>query len=303
MQVSVIVLSWNSADYIGKCLDSLQKVSVPSGVDFRVILVDNASSDNSVKYLTKKYPQHELLVNQSNLGYAQGNNVGIQKALENGSDFVWIVNPDVEVHPKSLTALLAGARNFPQGGIFGSKIYFAPGFEFHKDRYTKKDIGKVIWYAGGNMDWGNMEGHHRGVDEVDSDKYNRDLETDFVTGASMFVRSQVYRDIGLLDSRFFLYYEENDFCQRAKAAGWKLMYIPDSIAWHANAQATGIGSGLQDYYITRNRLFFGLRHAPFYTKLLLIKQSIWLYFNGRPWQKRGVLDFYLGRLGTGSYQP
>ena len=81
------------------------------------------------------------------------------------------------------------------------------------------------------------------------------------------------------------------------------MYIPESIAWHANAQATGIGSDLQDYYITRNRLYFGLRHAPLYTKLLLLKQSIRLYFYGRPWQKRAVLDFYTGKLGAGSYQP
>jgi GT2 family glycosyltransferase len=301
MQVSVIVLSWNSSRYIGKCLDSLAKVVVPKNIKFVTIVVDNASSDDSINYLKKNYLNLCLIENSTNLGYAAGNNVGIKLALSQGSDFVWIVNPDVEVHPQSLSQLLAAAKRYPTAGIFGSKIYFAPGFEFHKDRYQKKELGKVIWYAGGEMDWGNLEGRHRGVDEVDTGQFEKEFETDFVTGASMFVRRQVYTDVGLLNGNFFLYYEENDFCQRAKTAGWKLLYVPKSIAWHANAQATGIGSPLQDYYITRNRLYFGLRHAPTYTKLLLIKQSFWLYFHGRPWQKRGVQDFYLANMGPGSY--
>jgi GT2 family glycosyltransferase len=256
-----------------------------------------------VNFVTTKFPQVIVIANTQNLGYAEGNNVGIRKALSLNANFVWIVNPDIMVDKNSLSSLLEAASKYRQAGIFGSKIYFAPGYEFHKDRYTSKDLGKVIWYAGGNVDWGNLIATHRGVDQVDEGQFNDDLETDFVTGASMFIRSRVFETVGLIDSRYFLYFEENDFCQRVKAAGWQLMYIPDSIAWHANAQATGIGSSLQDYYITRNQMLFGLRHAPLYTKLHLIKQSINLYLNGRPWQKRAILDYYTRNLGPGSYQP
>jgi len=302
MKVSVIVLSYNSADYMSGCLESLQKLALGE-TQLEIVVVDNASSDDSVSLVKSKFPALTLITNTQNLGYAEGNNVGIRYAISKTSNFVWIVNPDVQVEKNSLSALLEAATDYRQAGVFGSKIYFAPGFEFHKDRYTSDQIGKVIWYAGGNMDWGNLIATHRGVDQVDEGQFNENLETDFVTGASMFIRSRVFETVGLIDSRYFLYYEENDFCQRVKAAGWQLMYIPESLAWHANAQATGIGSSLQDYYITRNRMLFGMRHAPFYTKLHLIKQSIEFYLKGRPWQKRAVLDYYTGNFGPGSYQP
>jgi hypothetical protein len=302
MKVAAIVLSYNSAGYISDCIHSLQKLNLGK-LEFEIIVVDNASSDNSLGLISEKFPEVTLIQNSQNQGYAEGNNVGIRAALTKQANFVWIVNPDIVVDENSLTELVDAANKYKQAGIFGSKIYFAPGFEFHKDRYTKKDIGKVFWYAGGNVDWGNLIASHRGVDLVDQGQFNEDIETDFVTGASMFIRSKVFDSIGLIDAKYFLYFEENDFCQKSKTAGWKLMYIPGSVAWHANAQATGIGSALQDYYITRNRMLFGMRHAPPYTRLHLIKQSIELYFKGRPWQKRAIIDYYTQNFGPGSYQP
>jgi len=297
MKVFVIVLSWNSKDYISKCLDSLQKlVGKPE-----IVVVDNASTDSSAAFIKKNYPKLKLNRNDKNLGYAEGNNVGITYALDHGADFVWIVNPDVTVAPDSLFALLKAAEKYPRAGIFTSKIYFAPGFEFHQERYSKKEQGKVIWSAGGLIDWANLITTHRGVDEVDIGQYNTDSLTDFATGATIFIRRKVFDQIGLIDPKYYLYYEENDFCQRAKKAGWLIMYIADASAWHSNAQATGIGSSLQDYYITRNRLLFGLRHASPHTQLALLKESVKLIFTGRPWQRRGILDFYLMNLGKGSY--
>lgn len=306
MQIAVIVLSFNSAGYISDCLHSLQQL-ILGETKLEIIVVDNASSDDSVKVVREKFPSLTLISNAQNLGYAEGNNVGIRYSLAKNFDFIWIVNPDVTVEKNSLTELLSAAGTYPLAGVFGSKIYFAPGYEFHKERYSQKELGHVFWYAGGNMDWGNMYGSNRGVDQVDSGQFDNDVETDFVTGASMFVRTKVFATVGLLDPKYFLYYEENDFCQRVKAAGWKLMYIHDSVAWHANAQSSGLGSkkntDLQDYYIVRNRLLFGMRYAPPYTKLHLIKQSIQLYLKGRPWEKRAVLDYYTGNFGSGSFQP
>ncbi|MBI2008140.1 glycosyltransferase family 2 protein, partial [Candidatus Amesbacteria bacterium] len=139
MKVFVIVLSWNSQKYISKCLDSLQKLVGKS----EIIVVDNASTDSSISFLKKNYPKLKILKNKRNLGYAEGNNVGIRYALDQGADFVWIVNPDVTVAPDSLSAFLKAAEKYPRAGIFTPKIYFAPGFEFHKERYSKKEQGKV----------------------------------------------------------------------------------------------------------------------------------------------------------------
>ena len=182
------------------------------------------------------------------------------------------------------------------------RFIFAPGFEFHKDRYKKEERGKVIWFAGGMIDWKNIHGHHRGVDEVDHGQYDRIWEADFITGCCLAARRQVFEKIGLLDRRYFLYYEDLDFCQRAKRAGFKILYIPAAFLWHQNAgSAEGSGSNLQDYYISRNRLLFGLRYAPLRTKLALARESLVNLFSGRPWQKRGILDFYLGKFGKGNY--
>ena len=301
MRISAVVLNFNGAEYISRCLESLSRVK-HGAYFFDIYVIDNNSWDDSVKLVQNKFPNANLTINQTNLGFAEGNNVGIRLALENKSDFVWIVNPDVYVAPDSLLNLLAGADNYKNAGIFSPKIYFAPGYEFHRDRYAKKDLGRVIWYAGGNIDWNNLIASHRGVDQVDTGKFDHDIETDFVSGACMLIRSRVFSTTGLLDPKYYLYFEENDLCQRARKFGWRLMYICQSVVWHANAQSTGVGSSLQDYYITRNRLLFGLRYAPLRTKLSLVKQSLNLYLSGRPWQRRAVLDYYTNNLGAGSYQ-
>lgn len=302
MKICVIVLNWNGREYIADCLESLAKLNIGAH-EIEVVVVDNASLDDSVSFIRKKFPKVTLMENSQNLGYAGGNNVGLEYSYSHKFDFSWIVNPDVQVESESLLALLEAAKTYPQGGIFGSKIYFTPGFEFHQERYQKNQLGKVIWYAGGQMDWANLIASHRGVDEVDIGQFDIDLETDFVTGASMFIRNKIIDQIGLMDPAYFLYFEENDYCQRAKKSNWKLMLAPRSLAWHKNAQSTGIGSSLQDYYISRNRLVFGLRYAPLRTKISLIKEAIQLYFSGRPWQRRGVLDYFTGNLSAGSYQP
>ena len=118
----------------------------------------------------------------------------------------------------------------------------------------------------------------------------------------MLIKKEVLQRIGLFDEKYFLYYEDSDLSQRVKKVGYKIVYAPKAILWHKNAgSAGGSGSTLQDYYITRNRLFFGLQYVPFRAKLALVKESIVLLIKGRSWQKRGILDFYLGKLGRGSF--
>ncbi len=300
MEVTIIVLNWNAEKYITPCLQSLRRLIVrPHKVE--IVVVDNASTDHSVKLINKKFPQLKVIQTGQNLGYAGGNNVGLQYALDQGSDFAWIVNPDVQVHPQALLALLSAAAIYSNGGIFGSKCYFAKGYEFHKNRYTPSQLGQVIWYAGGKIDWSNLITQHIGINEVDIGQYNQLHETDTVTGTSFFIRREVLDQVGLIDPKYFLYYEETDLCLRATRHGWKLYYVPESIVWHRVGQASGIGSPLADYYTTRNRLLFGLRWAPWRTRQALFRQSLRQLISGRPWQKRGVIDFYLGRFGQGSY--
>jgi GT2 family glycosyltransferase len=151
------------------------------------------------------------------------------------------------------------------------------------------------------MDWDNVESIHIGVNEVDMGQYDNPGPTEFVTGASMLLNAQMLREVGVFDERFFLYYEENDLCRRALKSGWKLFYQPKSVVWHANAQAAGIGSPLQDYFITRNKLLFASIWASWRTKFALFRQAVRLLITGRKWQKLGVKDFFLARFGPGTY--
>jgi len=298
IKVCVVVLDYNSGKYIDACLQSLQKLKY---ANYSVLVIDNASTDGSGKLVSKRYPDFKIISSSKNLGYAGGNNLGLKYAIKNNFDAVWIVNPDIVVDKDALSQLVEEVKRNDKIAVVGSKVYFQAGYEFHKDRYAKKDLGHVIWYAGGKMDWKNVYANHIGMNEVDTGQYDSPTAVDFLTGASIFIKTAVLKKVGLIDEKYFLYYEENDLCQRIIQAGYILKYCPDSIVWHANAQATVAGSDLVDYYTTRNRMLFGMRWAPWRTKMALIPESLRLMISGRPWQRRGIIDYYLGNFGKGSY--
>ena len=299
-RVATIILSYNVEKDLLGCLESLEK-SATKGVTLTVIVVDNKSTDDSVVSVRNRFPQVLLIENEENLGYAGGNNVGIRYALEQDFDFVLVINPDTILMKNTLIELLKPFSTDKSIGMTSPKIYFAKGFEYHKEKYLKKDLGKVLWWAGGRIDWENVLTIHFGVDEVDRGRYDQALEIETMTGTAMCVRTEVFRQVGLFDERYFLYFEESDFCLRARKAGFKLFYVPTSRLWHKNARSSGVGSELHDYYTTRNRLLFGLSHAPLKSKIALYKEALILMIAGRQWQKRGILDFLLNNFGKGNY--
>lgn len=293
MKVFIIILNFNGKDFIFQCLESVKKLET--------IVVDNASTDGSVGLVEQRYKEVKILRNKNNLGFAEGNNVGIRYALKNGADYVLILNSDTIVEENLVVQLIKVANLDPKIGILGPKIYFAPGFEFHKERYKPKEKGRVIWYAGGKIDWNNVLASHRGVDEVDKGQYEKTEETDFASGCCLFVKREVFEKIGLFDPKYFLYLEDNDFCQRARKADFRVVYVPKAKMYHLNAGSSRVGGPLHDYYLTRNRLLFGMRYAPYRARLALFKESLKLLIFGRKWQKVGIRDFYLRKFDKGSY--
>jgi hypothetical protein len=301
--VFVLILNFNGAKNTLECLASLKKINIQ---DFKltILVVDNASSEKlSLKSETTGKIKVEVIENKENFGFSGGNNIGIKQALKNNADYVLILNNDTFVAPDFLNQLIKAAEKNQNAGILVPKIYFAPEFEYHKERYSEKEKGKVFWYAGGKMDWKNVIGSNRGVDEVDKGQFEKSEETEMATGCCMLIRREVLERIGNFDENYFLYYEDADLTMRAKNNGFKIIYVPSSIVWHKNAGSTGgSGSALQDYYITRNRLLFGSKYASIRAKLALFRESLVLLFKGRKWQKCGVIDFYLDKFGKGSYK-
>jgi len=270
IKISIIVLNYNGIKDTIECLKSINNLKTDN-ISLETVVVDNNSTDNSQKKLSKMKNIH-LIFNKSNMGFSAGNNIGIKYALQKKSDFILILNNDTIVEKSLLFGLL---KSVDLNDIISPKILFAPGFEFHKKLYGKKDIGKIIWYAGGIIDWDNIIGKHIGVDIVDKGQYNNARETDYATGACMLIKSEVFNKIGLFDEKYFLYLEDMDFCVRAKFIGFKIGYEPSGVIWHKNAGSTGgSGSELQDYYFTKSRLLFSFKHAKIKTKLAVLKEIV-----------------------------
>ena len=292
MKLAIVILNYNGKEFIPECLESIRQLKAGSD-SIHTIVVDNASTDISPQLIENQFSEITLIRNQKNLGFAEGNNVGIRSALETGFDAVMLLNNDTKVHPDLVKHLLAA-----DAPLTSPKIYFYPGFEFHHDRYKSAERGKVIWYAGGSIDWNNVLGIHRGVDAVDRGQYDQEADLDFATGCCLLIRRQVFDQIGLLDPKYFLYFEDLDFCVRARRAGFTIRYEPKAVLWHKNAQSSGSGGTLHQYYFTRNRLLFGLRYAPWKTKQALVRESLKKLFTGTPAEKQGIRDFYLRRFGA-----
>lgn len=308
VKIAVIILNFNGKDNTLACLKSLSQVIVSNFI-LEILVVDNKSSDNSCKIIqtvmkefsetikTQKQISFTLIPNNENLGFCEGNNVGIRRALENKADFLFLLNNDTLVDKMVICDLLKTARIDKKSGIIGPKIYFAPRFEFHYKRYQDSQRGKVIWYAGGIIDRNNLIFSHRGVDEVDNGQFNKVESTDFVSGCAMFIRKEIFSKVKLFDIRYFLYLEDVDLCERTRKAGFEIMFQPKALVWHKNASSTGKpGSKMHVYYQTRNRLLFGFSFSSWRTKLALFRESVRMLFGENLVQKRAVWDFYTGNF-------
>ncbi len=302
--VAIVILNWNQSDLTIETISSFLKIKA-SKFSYHIYLVDNASTDNSFQKFENIYKDNQkitLLKTKSNLGYAGGNNLGIQKALLKKYDYILIANNDILVSPDFLEKLLISASKNPRSILF-PKIYFAPGFEYHHDRYQKSETGKVIWALGGKIDWNNVYASNIAIDEVDRGQYDQlDLKIDFISGCCLLVPSDAFKKIGLFDSKYFLYLEDVEFSQRAKRSEYKLQLVSDSVIWHLNSASSSPDSHLQNYFITRNRLLFGYRYAPLKTRFALFRESIRFLFSKDYWRRIAVCDYYLGRFGKGSWK-
>lgn len=276
-KVGVIILNYKVKELTLKCLSSVRKSSLK---DLEVIILDNGSNDGLEKELSKDVL---FIQNNENLGYT-GNNVGIKKALGDGCEYVLILNPDTIIEKDTIELLVKGMEAH-HADIASPKIYFSDS--------------KKIWFAGGIFDKENVLGSNRGVDEQDHGQYDGDIEMELATGAALMVKKEVFTSIGLLDECYFLYYEDTDFCYRAKQHGFKIMYIAKAVVYHANAKSTGLGSSLQDYFITRNRMLFASKFLPFMTRFALFREALRNF--GNPVRRMAFLDFLTGNNGKGSF--
>lgn len=266
-QVAIITVVYNNYDVLQDFLKSLRS---QTNKNFHLFIADASTKKETIP--TQNFPMTVLPI--ENLGYAHGVNVGIQEAIKMNINKFCIINDDVYFEKDVVEHIETGFKEHGHAA-FGAKIYYAPGYEFHKDRYTKSDLGNVIWYAGGNVDWNHALTSHIGVDEVDKGQLDKVTETEFITGCFICFDKTIVDAVGLWDIRYFLYYEDSDYSERIKRNGFKLIFDPRIKLWHKNAQSTdGSGSKLHQNYQKKSQLIFGLKYAPLKTKLHLLKNYV-----------------------------
>lgn len=249
--VAIIVLNWNGKQDTLECLRSLDRSTY---APVRIYVVDNASSDGSLEELRRAFPPGDrlgYLTNESNLGYAGGNNRGIVRALDDGADFVLILNNDTVVDPNMLTTLVGVARQEPLAGICGPKVLCEPA--------------RHLLYSAGERQslWFNWRQIARG--QSDPGDVGRPRDVDYVVGCAMLVSRGFIERVGLLDETFFAYYDEVDWCFRGRRAGYRVVVVPAAVVYHKGEASSGKGlNPITAYYRTRNWIYFMRKHAAFY---------------------------------------
>jgi len=299
MKIGFITVSFHSIEDTLQVVAQLEKNNLPLGVSSTIYVVDNDNSKD-LKEKISKYHQAIYVDSPGNIGFAAGNNLGFKKALADEMDIIVLINNDTVISEDLVLKILASSIVDKNTGAVGGLIYFAKGYEY-ENKYKKDQLGKVIWYAGGEYDWNNVYAKHVGVNEVDNGQFDGTRETDFITGCLFITKSEVLKKIGLFDERYCLYFEDSDLGMRIKNAGFKLIFDSNIKLWHKVAQSSGIGSPLNDYFITRNRLLFGMDYAKTRTKIALLREAIKKTFTGTKAQKQAVRDFFMRKLGGGSW--
>ena len=240
--ITCFVLNWNSQVYIGDCLSALLASEYENA---EYIVIDNASTDGSVDFITQKYPSIKVICNPTNLGFAGGNNVALQE-LE--SDFAVLINPDVIVSPGLISDLIAPLSADDRIGIAGCKTFY-PG-------------SKRIQHAGGYLEYPRGVPGHIGLEEEDAGQYDQIADVEYVTGAVFAVRRTMLDEIGLFDPEYFLYYEEADLCLRARNSGYRVIVVPGAGAEHIESAVANKGSRFFHNQLHTSRWRYLVKHYP-----------------------------------------
>lgn len=241
-KVFIIVLNYNGKDSLKKTLSSVFQIDYPN---FEIILVDNNSKDGSFETARREFSKIVFIKNSENLGFSSGNNIGIEYALERGADYVLLLNYDVQVKKDFLSPLVASLEEDKKNGIANPVIL--------------EGENSKIWFSGGKIDWLRMKSIH------EKKEHTRNyIESDYLCGCAMLIRSEVFRHIGLFNEDFFLYWEDVDFSIRAKKAGYKLVICPKSQIYHFEKSQEKKAN--KTYWLVLSGLIFFRKNTPFFLR-------------------------------------
>lgn len=299
-RVAVVILTWNHVQDTLECLDSLQTQTCQP---YSTLIVDNGSSDDTIARVGQAFPRARIIANGRNLGYAEGNNVGLRAALRDEIDFVLVVNNDTILAPNCLEGLVSELAAHPESAAAAPKIVF-------------HSAPTRLYYAGGIIH-GGWHVTHRGFGEEDAAEFDSASETPWLTGCAVLMRRAVLERIGLFEPKFFLLFEDTDWSMRARRAGYTLRYAPQARLRHKASLSFGSSrTPGYVYYYTRNNLLWIERTFTLRQKRWMLSDAVRFSLNSPILQegdpspesrrklkhaaRRAIMDYGLRRFGKRS---
>ena len=296
LKIAVIVLNWNNARDTLECLES---IFASNDSHYAVYVVDNGSKDDSLSILQQAYPQVHYLALDANYGFAEGNNRAMQHAIQDGCEYLFLLNNDAVVRKDTISLLRAAADRFPNACALGPRIYWY-------DRPT------TLWFSGGQWDAHRATCMHIdwGLDESEA-PIRPIATTGYVCGCAIFVRASFLKEVGLMDARYFLNWEEVDWCWRMRKMGFDCLVVPHARVWHKGSSSFigGHRGPMWSYFFYRNRLLWMEKNLPRKEFLMALRRVIWPHFRTL-WKTRedpssraalkGMRDYLLRKFDSGS---
>ena len=246
-RVFAVVVNWNGGARMNlDCLHSLAS----EGIGPRsVVFVDNASEDGSLDEVKFQNPGLHVVENAENLGFAEGANQGLRRALQEGADAVFFINNDLTLDPGCLAQLVVFLGEHPEVGLCGPRVLDSAD-------------PRLLWAAGGELTWRQNLTTLRGHGKPDGPDYQDNIAVDFVPGCALLGSAAVLTQLGGFDPAFFAYMEDVDLCKRAKAEGYEIALVGEASARHAGSASTGGGyNPRRKYMMAVNSVWFVKRHG------------------------------------------
>jgi|APCry1669188970_1035186.scaffolds.fasta_scaffold01650_5 GT2 family glycosyltransferase len=244
-QVAIVVINWKLKETTLDCIRSVEQ----SGTPCRVLVVDNGSDDGSAEYLAEHSPQIEIIALPKNVGFGRACNIAIRRVLTDPtSEYIFILNNDAIIEPQTIPALLDAAASAPHAGIFGPKVYY-------------HDRPDTFWYAGSRCRRYVLAAADTGRGQRDRGQFDQRRDVDYIFGAAMLFRRQVFEAVGLFDEQFFLYLEDLDLCLMAQRGGFRLHFVPQSRVWHSVSASTRDYLGIRRYHMVKSTILFLKKHT------------------------------------------
>lgn len=257
-KVSIVIINWKTWHHIEGCLNSLRNLNYP---DYNIIVVDNASGDDSPDKIAAAFPEVTLLRNDKNLGTSGGNNAGMKYALDHGSDYVWFLNNDTIVPADTLDILVQSAQASPKIGMVSPVLYN----EHRRDQ---------IQYCGSSYDWKNFRlTHYKNLNDIE----DITIENFWLWGTALLIKREVVESVGDYDEGLFVYHDDMEYAIRAIRAGYMNKIEPKASVYHKQHFSGGMRKLPLHYYyyITRNDYFVWMKYTPWYQKSFFLQKYLY----------------------------